>query len=76
MSIHSISAAAVEKVILEAGEEKPVRISIEINNSAGIFQLDQLFREKLRGSGLEPYLELRAFMEEAQEKRLFRQFTL
>ena len=76
MSIHSISAAAVERVILEAGEAKPVRISIEINNSAGIFQLDQLFREKLRGSGLEAHLEMRAFMEETQEKRLFRQFTL
>jgi uncharacterized protein len=76
VSIHSISAAAVERVILEAGEQKPVRISIEINNSAGIFQLDQLFREKLRGSGLEPYLEMRAFMVEETEKRLFRQFTL
>jgi uncharacterized protein len=75
-SIHSISAAAVEQVILEAGEEKPVRISIEINNSAGIFQLDQLFREKLRGSGLEPHLELRAFLGGENEKTLFRQFTI
>ncbi len=76
VSIHSVSAAAVERVILEPGEEKPVRISIEINNSAGIFQLDQLFREKFKGSGLEPHLELRAFMKEESERRLFRQFTL
>lgn len=76
VSIHSISAAAVERVVLEAGEERPVRISIEINNSAGIFQLDQLFREKLRGSGVEEHLELRAFMPGDSEKRLFRQFTL
>jgi uncharacterized protein len=76
VSIHSVSAAAVERIILEPGEEKPVRISIEINNSAGIFQLDQLFREKLKGSGLEPHLELRAFMKGESERRLFRQFTL
>jgi uncharacterized protein len=76
VSIHSVSAAAVERVILEAGEEKPVRISIEINNSAGIFQLDQLFREKLRGSGLEEHLELRAFLAGEDEKRLFKQFTI
>jgi len=76
MSIHSISAAAVEQVHLDAGDEKPVRISIEINNSAGVFQLDQLFREKLRGSGLEPHLELSAFLGQDSEKRLFRQFTL
>jgi uncharacterized protein len=76
MSIHSISAAAIEAVHIERGESKPVRLRIELSNSAGIFQLDQLFREKLRGSGLEPHLEMRAFMEEEQEKRLFRQFTL
>ncbi|TVP76461.1 MAG: hypothetical protein EA352_05665, partial [Gemmatimonadales bacterium] len=60
VSIHSVSAAAVERVVLEAGQRKPVRIQIDINNSAGIFQLDQLFREKLKGSGLEPHIELEA----------------
>ena len=70
MSIHSISAAAIESVHIEAGVEKPVRIRVEMTNSAGIFQLDQLFREKLRGSGLEPYLELEALIEGEAEKRL------
>jgi len=76
VSIHSVSAAAVEQVTLQAGESKPVRISIEINNSAGVFQLDQLFREKLRGSGLEPYLEVVANLVGEEEKRLFRSFEL
>ncbi|TVP56373.1 MAG: HD domain-containing protein [Gemmatimonadales bacterium] len=76
VSIHSISAAAVEHVSLDAGQSKPVRVAIEINNSAGIFQLDKLFREKLRGSGLEPYIELEAFLDGDEEKRLFRSFTL
>ncbi|TVP43759.1 MAG: HD domain-containing protein [Gemmatimonadales bacterium] len=76
VSIHSVSAAAVEQVTLQTGESKPVRISIEINNSAGVFQLDQLFREKLHGSGLEPYLEVVANLAGEEEKRLFRQFEL
>jgi uncharacterized protein len=76
VSIHSVSAAAVEQVTLQPGETKPVRISIEINNSAGVFQLDQLFREKLRGSGLEPYLEVVANLAGEEEKRLFRAFEL
>jgi len=76
VSIHSVSAAAIEQVILEPGEDKPVRISIEINNSAGVFQLDQLLRQKMQGSGLDPYLEFRAFLAGEEEKRLFRQFTL
>ena len=33
--IHSISAAAIDEVRIEAGEERPVRIEIQLNNSAG-----------------------------------------
>jgi metal-dependent HD superfamily phosphatase/phosphodiesterase len=70
MSIHSISAAAIEAVHIERGEEKPVRIRIEMSNSAGIFQLDQLFREKLRGSGIEAFVEVEALIDGEEEKRL------
>lgn len=70
MSIHSVSAAAIEAVTIEPGEEKPVRLSIAMSNSAGVFQLDQLFREKLAGSGLEPYVELEARLAGETEKRL------
>lgn len=76
VSIHSISAAAVEAVHIERGEAKPVRIVIEMNNSAGVFQLDQLFRGKMQGSGLEPYVEVEAKLEGETEERLFTEFRL
>jgi metal-dependent HD superfamily phosphatase/phosphodiesterase len=75
-SIHSISAAAIEAVHIERGENKPVRLRIEMSNSAGVFQLDQLFREKLAGSGLEPFVEMEARIEGEGEKRLFQEFRL
>jgi uncharacterized protein len=75
-SIHSISAAAIEAVHLEAGETKPVRLRIEMCNSAGVFQLDQLFREKLAGSGLERYIELKADLLGEEEKRLFESYSI
>jgi len=75
-SIHSISAAAIEAVHLEAGDTKPVRLRIEMCNSAGVFQLDQLFREKLAGSGLERYIELKADLLGEEEKRLFESYTI
>jgi metal-dependent HD superfamily phosphatase/phosphodiesterase len=75
-NIHAFSAQAVEQVQLAPGVAKPVRITIELSNSAGIFQLDQLFRNKLKGSGLEPYIELVAFLEGETERRLFREFQL
>ena len=75
-SIHSVSAAAIEQVHIQEGTEKPIRLVIEMTNSAGVFQLDQLFREKLKGSGLEPYIELEAEIEGEKEKRLLRGFRL
>lgn len=75
-SIHSVSAQAIEDVRIEAGEEKAIRLSITMSNSAGLFQLDQLFREKLKGSGLEPYIELEAHIEGETEKRLLRSFRI
>jgi uncharacterized protein len=75
-SIHSISAAAIEAVHLEAGEAKPVRLRIEMCNSAGVFQLDKLFREKLAGSGLERYIELTADLPGEMEKRLFESYSI
>lgn len=69
-SIHSLSAAAIEAVHIERGEVKPVRLRVVMSNSAGVFQLDQLFREKLKGSGLEPYVEVEADIEGEEEKRL------
>ncbi len=75
-SIHSVSAAAIEQVHIQEGTEKPIRLVIEMTNSAGVFQLDQLFREKLKGSGLEEYIELEAEIEGEKEKRLLRGFKL
>ena len=56
--IHSISAAAIDEVRIEAGEERPVRIEIELNNSAGIFQVDDLLATKIRGTPLEGRVEV------------------
>ena len=75
-SIHSVSAAAIEQVHIQEGAAKPIRLVIEMTNSAGVFQLDQLFREKLKGSGLERYIELEAEIEGEKEKRLLKGFRL
>ncbi|MGD8700734.1 MAG: HD domain-containing protein, partial [Gemmatimonadales bacterium] len=76
VSIHSVSAAAIEAVRIESGVEKPIRIVIEMSNSAGVFQIDELFRKKLSGSGLEPHVELEAQVLGEGEKRLVERFEL
>ncbi len=74
LSIHSVSAAAIEAVRIGRGEERPIRISIEMSNSAGVFQVDQLLRQKLKGSGLEPHIEVGVVLEGETEKRLIQEF--
>ncbi len=70
VSIHSLSAAAIEDVSIGDGEERPIRIEILMNNSSGIYQVDGLLKAKLRGSGLEPYVEVIAHIDTEAEKRL------
>ena len=69
-NIHSLSAAAIDDVRIEPGEDRAVSIEIEMNNSSGIFQVDELLATKLRGSGLEEHVEVVARIEAEHEKRL------
>ena len=70
VSIHSLSAAAIEEVKIVDGDERPIRIEIVMNNSSGIYQVDGLLKAKLRGSGLEPWVEVLAHIDTEAEKRL------
>jgi len=76
VNIHSVSAASIEEIRIEKGEEKPIRIIVRMSNSAGIFQLDELLKNKLTGSGLEPYIEIEAAIEGEAEKRLIQSFRI
>ena len=69
VSIHSLSAAAIEAVRIHHGAGH-VLMEIEMNNSAGLYQVDNLLRSKLRGSGLEEHITVRATIEGESEKRL------
>jgi metal-dependent HD superfamily phosphatase/phosphodiesterase len=75
-SIHTISAAAIDAVRLLKGAEKPIRIEIEMSNSAGVFQVDQLLKRKLQNSSIAPYVEVVAHIEGETEKRLLEFYAL
>ncbi len=69
-NIHSLSAYAIEEVRIGAGEDKAVRVEIEMSNSAGIFQVDEGLGTKLRGTPLERHIEVVARIEAEHEQRL------
>jgi uncharacterized protein len=70
VSIHALSAAAIDAVKITDGESQPILIEILMTNSSGLYQVDGLLKEKLRGSGLEPYVEVVAHIDTEAEKRL------
>ncbi len=74
MDIHSVSAASIDKVEILEGTEKPIQINIWMNNNAGIFQVDELLRRKLLGSGIERYITVSAYLIEGEEQRLLKEF--
>jgi metal-dependent HD superfamily phosphatase/phosphodiesterase len=76
VSIHSLSAAAIEDVAIKDGERTPILIEITMNNSSGVYQVDELLKAKLRGSGLEPYVEVLAHIDTEAEKSLIPLYRL
>ncbi len=59
-SINTVSSQAVTSVTVKEGSENgyPVMVEIELNNSAGVYQIDNLLKSKLKGSGLESKVKI------------------
>lgn len=75
-NIHSVSAMAVDEVEINEGSEgeKPVQIRIILNNSAGIFQVDELLKKKVQASGLQEYFDIVADIKNEEEERILKKF--
>ena len=60
IDIHSVSALSIEKVEVEATENKskPITIKIKMSNPAGVFQIDELLKPRITKSGLEQYFHV------------------
>lgn len=74
-TIHSVSAMAIQKVRIDRGTDRPIKIAIEMSNSAGIFQVDSLLREKLQNSTISPFVEVVAEVLE-KEKKILHKYTI
>lgn len=58
--IHKYSAAAIENVKLEKGEQRPLKITVEMTASVGFFQIEEVLFKKINSSPVKPYIELYA----------------
>jgi hypothetical protein len=77
VDIHSISALAISNVILEPGEDKPLRITVAMDNPAGVFQVQAVLEKKISTSGLQDSVDIEVLVNGerlvlSHVKRLFR----
>lgn len=72
MSIHALSAAAVKEVIIGKGDERPIQVQIKLYNTMGMFQIEELMEEKIKGSKIEKFIEVIASLEGENEKTLMK----
>ncbi len=54
--INTVSSQAIQRVTLQAGGDRPVRVEIDMTNAAGVYQVDTLLKAKVEGSGLDEHL--------------------
>jgi len=69
-NIHSVSAQSIKSVKIEYTKDKPINLKIEMTNSAGIYQVDNLLKDKVSGSGLEKYVKVMAEIKKPTEQRI------
>jgi uncharacterized protein len=78
IDIHAVSALSIEKVQVELTEDqpKPITIKIQMLNSAGVFQIDELLKPRIQKSGLEQFIHVIAEITGEKETRIIEKFEI
>lgn len=76
VDIHSVSALAIQKVVIQAGESCPVEILITMSNLAGLFQVEQTLTPKVLGTALRDLVTVTAVMHPEGDERVLDRVTL
>ena len=76
VNIHSVSAMAIENVEVKEGEDRPVHIIIRMSNSSGIFQVDELLKQKIYISGLRDLVRVDVSVEGEKEAKILENYSI
>ena len=58
--IHRYSASGIEKVTIQKGAERPIQIKVDMSESVGFFQIEEVLFPKIQSSPIKNYIELDA----------------
>jgi len=79
IDIHSVSALAIDEVKIDRGEHYPVEITVVMNNSAGIFQIEDTLTKKVVKGPLARWITVTAMTHPeaiATDARIIERLTL
>lgn len=76
VNIYSESDLAISNVEILPGGKKPIEIRIHMTNPAGVFQVDEIMTEKLKGSNLEKYVTITAYILKDGKEVLYKEYNL
>jgi metal-dependent HD superfamily phosphatase/phosphodiesterase len=79
IDIHSVSALAIDEVRLGPGKDFPVEITVVMNNSAGIFQIEDTLTKKVVRGPLSKWVTVTALTQPADshtDARIIERLTL
>lgn len=67
--IHKYSANAIERVHITKGEERPVKIEVNMSSEVGFFQVEEVLLQKIVSSPARDFVELYAGVEGSEMKK-------
>jgi hypothetical protein len=79
VDIHSVSALAIDEVWIDKGREHPVEITVVMNNSAGIFQIEDTLTKKVVKGPLAKWITVTALTrpsDSSTDARIIERLTL
>ncbi|MCE4614308.1 MAG: phosphohydrolase [Desulfurococcales archaeon] len=70
--IHALSALSIKKVYLEQGDQRPVKISVLMDDRAGFFQIEKILLPKIHGTRIGKYTEINAVIQRNGKEEIVR----
>ncbi|MCS7117117.1 MAG: phosphohydrolase [Nitrososphaerota archaeon] len=58
VDIHSLSALSIKSVEIQEGSNIPVKILVNMDNPAGVFQIEEVLQKKVATSGIDRWIEI------------------
>lgn len=67
--IHKYSANSIERVLIQRGEERPIKIEVHMSAEVGFFQIEEVLMQKISQSPVQPLIELFAGVDGQEMKQ-------